>query len=194
MKPWAASRRAVNQAWDGCFSCSSDWLCAAPLRNEATLQVGRLPQHAVSWLLCSELRLLQMQQRLILRCAETRPPTRRGRSAKVCSHSATPVAPLHGRGGLDLCRCSADWGLRDPCRAADARPRCRSGTRPAQRGAACSLAAPSRPWWCSTCRRGPRHLHSPSADVPGCLGSAALSRGAASRPCPAPLCGIWLAS
>ena len=40
-RPWAASGRAVNQAWYGYFSCSSGWFCAAPaLRNKARLQVG----------------------------------------------------------------------------------------------------------------------------------------------------------
>ena len=39
-RPWAASGRAVNQAWYGYFSLSSGWFCAAPpLRNKATLQV-----------------------------------------------------------------------------------------------------------------------------------------------------------
>ena len=38
-RPWAASGRAMNQAWYGYYSLSSGWFCSAPaLRNKATLQ------------------------------------------------------------------------------------------------------------------------------------------------------------
>ena len=43
-RPWAASGRAMNQAWYGYYSLASGWFCAAPpLRNKATLQVWRCP-------------------------------------------------------------------------------------------------------------------------------------------------------
>ena len=43
-RPWAASGRAMNQAWYGYYSLASGWFCAAPpLRNKATLQVWGCP-------------------------------------------------------------------------------------------------------------------------------------------------------
>ena len=88
-RPWAASGRAVNQAWYGYFSCSSGWFCAAPaLRNKATLQAspavtlseaGSSQPVSLVAFTCEQacgqpglVQLLQLQQRLVLRC--TRPP------------------------------------------------------------------------------------------------------------------------